>query len=65
MEVAGSGGLILELLGFEEEGGALARSDGLAADQRAMKSSIRGLGMGGFYTKQRGGGNADSDCVRP
>jgi hypothetical protein len=38
----------------------LARSDGLAADQRAMKSSISRLGMRGYYTRRRPSGNADS-----
>jgi hypothetical protein len=41
----------------------LARSDGLAEDQRAMKSSISRLGMRGYYTKQRGGGNAEFEMA--
>ena len=109
LEVGGCGGLILELLGFEEEGARACRGQcvprwlsrrgdarlretrrrsrspawgrgaarragrkaqrGRAARWRArtgsrrtsaqMKSSISRLGMRGYYTKQRGGGNAE------
>ena len=44
---------------------SLKGSAGPVPGTRAMKPSISWLGMWGFCTKQRDGGNAISDCFRP